>query len=446
MTSKEISSETFGLLKWFAILSFVSITIISAVSAYALYRYVAAHLTERDAVVSMEFIQSVSQINYLADQGQTREFFEHVSRIPDVLRATIYGADESIVWSSDPELIGKRFEDNPELKRALSGELVFQHETLGDHVDNDEYTKSERVFMPPESEDFIESYIPVWDKSKTRVIGAVELYKSPTALFMALADGRRLVILISFIGGLLLYGTLFWIVKRGSSIINNQHKALIESDRLATIGSLAASVAHSIRNPIASIRSSAELSLDEVTPEVRESLQDIITETDQFDSWIKELLTFSQGSADTKYNVSIPEMLGETAQHYSGQLKQSRIEMRINADQYDREVIAEPHLLRQVFNSLFANSIEAMPHGGLLTVSSSTSNGMVTVEISDTGVGISEQDLGDVLSPLVSYKPNGLGLGLALAKRSIEQFGGKLELSSTFGSGTTAKITLPSAA
>ena len=446
MTAKEISSETFGLLKWFAILSFVSITIISAASAYLLYRYVAAHLTERDAVVSMEFIQSVSQINYLADKGQTREFFQHVSRIPDVLRATIYGTDESIVWSSDPELIGRRFEDNSELKRALLGELVFQHETLGDHADDDEYTKSERVFMPPESENFIESYIPVWDKSGDRVIGAVELYKSPTALLMALADGRRLVILISFIGGLLLYAALFWIVKRGSSIIEIQHKALIESDRLATIGSLAASVAHSIRNPIASIRSSAELSLDEVTPEVRESLQDIIKETDQFDSWIRELLTFSQGSADTKYNVSIPEVLDETVQHYSSQLKQNRIELKINGDQDDCEVIAEPHLLRQVFNSLVANSIEAMPNGGLLKISSSTSNGMVTVELSDTGVGISEQDIDNILSPLVSHKPGGLGLGLTLAKRSIEQFGGKLELNSIVGTGTMATITLPGAA
>ncbi len=446
MTAKEISSETFGLLKWFAVLSFVSITIISAASAYLLYRYVAAHLTERDAVVSMEFIQSVSQINYLADKAQTREFFEHVSRIPDVLRATIYGADESIMWSSDPELIGRRFKDNPELKRALLGELVFQLETLGDRADGDDDTKSERVFMPPESEDFIESYIPIWNKSKTRVIGVVELYKSPTALFMALADGRRLVILISLIGGLLLYGTLFWIVKRGSSIINNQHKALIESDRLATIGSLAASVAHSIRNPIASIRSSAELSLDEVTPQVRESLQDIIKETDQFDSWIRELLTFSQGSADTKFNVSIPEILLETAQHYSSQLKQNRIELKIDGDQDDCEVIAEPHLLRQVFNSLFANSIEAMPNGGLLKISSSTSNGMVTVELSDTGVGISDQDIEKVLSPLVSYKPGGLGLGLTLAKRSIEQFGGKLELNSMLGTGTMAIITLPGAA
>ncbi|MDH3693998.1 MAG: ATP-binding protein, partial [Gammaproteobacteria bacterium] len=182
------------------------------------------------------------------------------------------------------------------------------------------------------------------------------------------------------------------------------------------------------------------------TPEVRESLQDIIKETDQFDSWIRELLTFSQGSADTKYNVSIPEVLDETVQHYSSQLKQNRIELKINGDQDDCEVIAEPHLLRQVFNSLVANSIEAMPNGGLLKISSSTSNGMVTVELSDTGVGISEQDIDNILSPLVSHKPGGLGLGLTLAKRSIEQFGGKLELNSIVGTGTMATITLPGAA
>ena len=218
--------QRWGLLRIFALSGFVSIIGISIVSGSIYFSFLQQNLLAREMAVSSEFIQSVSLINNpeayfegstsIEDKSAVEEFFNHVIGIPDVFRATVFDADFQIIWSNDDKIIGKRFSDNDELKIAYSGESIFSWGVT------DEHAKQEHVFLPDDVEQFVESYIPVWDEKHERVIGVVELYKSPRALFKALNRGELLVATVSLLGGLILYLLLFWVVRTAHQLIETQ--------------------------------------------------------------------------------------------------------------------------------------------------------------------------------------------------------------------------------
>ena len=179
-------------------------------------------------IISSEFIQSVAQINNpepffkgelkVKGNPQIEEFFHHITTIPDVLRVTVYDTNQTIIWSDNKELVDKRFTDNNELIQALTGVPVFARESKNDFNNQ----KIEHRFLPDDVSDFVESYLPMWDEGQTRVIGVLELYKAPDALFKALNHGKILVLTISLLGGGLLYLILFWVVRRASQTIDTQ--------------------------------------------------------------------------------------------------------------------------------------------------------------------------------------------------------------------------------
>ena len=218
--------QRWGLLRIFALSGFVSIIGISIVSGYIYFSFLQQNLLAREMAVSSEFIQSVSLISNpqayfeggtnIEDKRTVEAFFDHVIGIPDVFRATVFDADFQIIWSNDDKIIGKRFSDNDELKIAYSGKSIFSWGVT------DEYVKQEHAFLPDDVERFVESYIPVWDEKHERVIGVVELYKSPRALFEALNRGELLVATVSLLGGLILYLLLFWVVRTAHQLIETQ--------------------------------------------------------------------------------------------------------------------------------------------------------------------------------------------------------------------------------
>jgi signal transduction histidine kinase len=99
--------------------------------------------------------------------------------------------------------------------------------------------------------------------------------------------------------------------------------------------------------------------------------------------------------------------------------------------------------MRRVISNLVLNAVQAMPKGGELTISASRTNQSVLLSIQDTGVGIPQEDVGNLFRPLFTRKAQGQGLGLAVARRIVEAHGGKIDLDSQVGKGSTFTITLP---
>ena len=258
--SDEISHNDFNLLTSFSLLGLLSIAIICVVTSILLSRFLEEHLLRRDAVVMQEFIGRIAQHHdpyayfskaYSPEGEALNNFFNDIVHMPDVARINAYSRSGAIVWSSDKTLVGRKFGPNHELEAALDGKLVYEKGEIS------KTEKAEHIRFNRNLDWFVENYIPIGDPSAGQIVGVVEIYRIPMALAQSISDGRKLVWSSISLGGVFLYLTLFWIVRRAHRLIHAQQQTLLDQTRLATIGEMASSVAHSIRNPIASIRSSA---------------------------------------------------------------------------------------------------------------------------------------------------------------------------------------------
>jgi two-component system sensor histidine kinase HydH len=278
------------------------------------------------------------------------------------------------------------------------------------------------------------------------VIGVVEVYRLPHALFRAIAKGQRIVWGSAIAGGLFLYGALFWIVRRASQVIQRQQEQLVESETMAAVGEMASAMAHNLRNPLAAIRSSAEVATEEgAATLLREYAQDIIATVDRLEQWIRDLLTYARPLQHTPTPVQIISIIQETLKHFQTDLTQQGIKLVLDTNEPLPPLQADASLLQQACHSLIANAIEAMPDGGTLTISPrrSTDWNGVQLHISDTGPGISKDHMDKVFRPFFTTKPKGVGVGLTLAKRIVERHGGTIEFTIEDGRGTTVSLFLP---
>jgi len=443
-----MTSKPFDLLRSFSILSLLSIAAISAISATLLARFLRENLLQRDAVVTMEFVQSIAQAQntsvYFAEQddakrkGPLTDFFNRIAHMPDVVRANVYSRQRTILWSDEEHLTGKRFtDDNPELDQALAGRLALE----AGHVNRP--AKTEHILFAPDVDEFVENYIPIRDPQSGAVVGVVEIYKLPRVLMRTIAKGDRLVWLSALVGGLFLYGALFWIARRAGLTIRRQQQALVEAEKWAVIGELTAAVAHGLRNPLAAIRSSAELAQEEGGPPVSEYAADIIAKVDHLEKWVRELLIYSCRPGDTRRTTAIAEVLRGSLDSFAQRAQNRAVRVDLALPEPAPSVRGDPHLLAQALNSLIANALEAMPDGGRLRISGERRGDLFALRLSDTGAGIPPETLAEVFKPLVTGKRNGLGVGLALARRIAQRSGGQLELRSRPGHGTTASLQLP---
>ena len=446
--SRTTQAPPFNLTRWFSWVSLLCIGAISAGSALLLSNFLMDKMLHRDAVLSMEFVQAMvladrAAAYFLAGEASgsakdLEETFKHFAQMPDVLRANVYARDRSIAWSSDKSLIGKKFADNEELDEALAAELVVNSGVMSkeEHV----------VFQQSGVRYFIETYVPLWDHDHKNVIGVVELYRTPDALFEAIHNGQRLIWACAILGGAFLYAALFWIVRRADGTMREQQRRLIETETLTAIGEMASAVAHGIRNPLASIRTSAELTLDSHDDTTRECAQDIIAAVDRTERWVRELLSFSRpvaGGADT---IELNPVVRNSAETYAREMAKREIALTLQLDDRLPAVRGNASMLGQVINSLITNAIDAMSARGRLAITSRLAGpSQVEVCIIDTGSGIKPHDIAAVLKPFHTTKAKGLGLGLPLAKRIVERYGGTLAIASTHGEGTTVTLRLSAA-
>lgn len=440
----------FQLLRWFAGLSAVVIVLIAVANAWVVTRFLTDQLFKREAEVARDFVQNImvsdGTIDYLRHSVDPKvsEHFKntvtHLGNMRDVLRANVYGTDRTVIWSSDPKLVGRRFTDNEDLEHAMGGRL----EVESGRISPDVRPKREHEGLSPSVQFFVETYIPVFDPSNQQVVGVVELYKAPLALTEAIEEGERQVAVAALGGAVALFLSLFWLIRRADRTMRAQHAKLLEAGTVAALGELASSVAHNIRNPLASIRSSAELSLELPAEQRAECSRDIIREVDRISARITELLRLSNQGVPTSRPIDVVGLLRSCVADHKNTFQRNRKVLSLESHTAQAVVQADSHLLQQVFDSLLSNAAEAMPAGQRCDVSvRDTDSRSVRIEVKDGGAGMSPEVLAHVFRPFFTTKPQGLGLGLPLAKRIVEGLGGVLRITSHPGEGTTVCIDLP---
>jgi signal transduction histidine kinase len=434
----------------FLAVSFLLVFSTALVLSTTLARYIVAQMMLRDATVSAEFLNSVVQVenaagyflNVTSDSADQdiEELLVHVGRLPEVFRANVYARDGQILWSSDPEMIGQRFPDNEELAEAMLGELNPELNV----VDRD--GKEEHVGFPAGVTQFIEYYIPIRSKDGATVVGAVEVYKAPGTLLASMQRVRSYAWLGALAAAAVLFGGLAVVVTYASRVLIRQEARTVETERLAVVGEMASAVAHGLRNPLASIRSCAELTLDDDIPESsRETLNDITDQVDRLEGWIRSFLIRSRREPGSlSEQAQIDHVIARCIEGFQPQLTRRAISVSVTPGTGSPMVLGRPAELEQVLNTIISNGIEAMEDGGLLGVTwTNRADGMVEVRVTDSGPGIADDMLHKVFEPFQTGKAAGLGVGLALGRRIAERMGGSLELANGALHGAVVTLRLP---
>jgi signal transduction histidine kinase len=290
-----------------------------------------------------------------------------------------------------------------------------------------------------DARDAIEVYIPVHDANR-RVVGVAELYMLPQKLIDSVHEMTRFVWLASAASGLLIYLALVWLVMQADRQIARQQRTIVASESLAAVGDMASAVAHGLRNPLGSIRSSAELMA--LGPE-KAAAQDIMSEVDRLQTWIYKLLAYAQQGGRQVTDVALPALCDAVLKSHAARMARQGIAVRCDWPADVPLVSADAPALEQALDNLVSNAIDAMPKGGELRLSLEVRKGQLELKVADTGVGIAPADLERVFMPFHTTKRTGVGVGLPLARRTIESLGGSLRLFSWQGEGTQAVLTLP---
>ena len=225
---------------------------------------------------------------------------------------------------------------------------------------------------------------------------------------------------------------------------------LVQSEKLASIGEMAAAVAHGLRNPLASLRAAAQVVRHHPeSPSSGEHLDAIIEEVDRLDRRISHLLSFSRPAPFRPTSESVSRLVEGLLPTFSEQLRERGVKLEVEIPPTLPEVRVDPMQVEQVLVELVSNALDAMPAGGRLRIgaalSEATAGSEIAIEVADTGSGIPDNVLPSVCEPFFTTRADGTGLGLAIAKRYIEQNGGRLEITSRPGS-TTVRVRLPAAA
>jgi PAS domain S-box-containing protein len=222
---------------------------------------------------------------------------------------------------------------------------------------------------------------------------------------------------------------------------------LFESEKLAAVGRLAASIAHEVNNPLEAIKNSLYLLSTAKKVEENARFLDVARrETERVSHIIRQMLGFARRSGEAEL-VSVNQLIEETLILVEKKMRQGRVEVAREFDARLPLVRARADQLRQVFLNLLLNAQQAMEKGGRITVRTSVYEQAlqptVSVQVGDTGRGIPEADIPRIFEPFFSTRTKGTGLGLWVTQDIVRHHGGRIEVTSEEGAGTTFNVILP---
>ena len=462
--------DRFRLLKWFAAASFVAVMMVSAAFAALLSHFVGEAILRHDATLTSEFIGNLADTEVLhggmigqltlgqildphfdADRFEVSaeraaaaraEFLSHVAMLPDVVLVKVYSRARELVWSTAVGDLGQPENSNQELERAFRQKKLTVNHSFAPF--GEEVRRMDHGYSGDDSSYFVEEYIPLFDMSG-EVASVVEVYKQPKSLRQTLFTGKVLVWTLALFSGVVLFAALVWIARRGERLIDQQQSRLIDAENLMVIGEMSAAVAHGIRNPLAAIRSSAELAMDSDGAGLKRNLESIIRQSDRLGRWLKELLIYAGPiNSHSDEAVDVGAVVHECLAGMRTQMEKQRVDVVLTQRGEAVPVISGSRaVVSQLAHTVLSNALEAMPRGGMLRVTIDGQSGRrpLRLVVEDSGPGMTPEQMSQIFKPFFTTKSTGLGIGLPLARRIIDRLGGDISFKSRLGAGTRVEIT-----
>jgi signal transduction histidine kinase len=456
------ATGSFDLLRWFSIASLLALVPVTAGIGALISHFIAEQILNRDALLTAQFLQNsirvesadlggASLLPYLdpradpAAAGLDRalvahgraEVFQLLETIPDALLVNVYARDRMVIWSTSKGLVRTYSRGDKELDEAFAPGAAPSHH-YGDEIS----VRHDAQFRIRPREFFVENYVPLQD-GRGQVVAVVEIYKEPGGVMASIRAVQVLVWVTTLLGCVVVYVGLFGIVRRGRRLLRQQQQQLVAAESQLFAGEMATALAHSLRNPLSSVRNCAELALCSADVPVRKNAQDIITQVDFLSQWIRELLLYSRPLVGETESVDLQAILHSVLASFGPTFERLGIRVAWQREGTGR-ILAQGNtaLARQALHSVVSNAVEAMPGGGEMRVElrRTSDPAGVDVIISDTGVGMSEQQLASAFRPFQTTKPHGLGVGLPMLRRAMERFGGFVMLASVENAGTQVRL------
>ena len=236
------------------------------------------------------------------------------------------------------------------------------------------------------------------------------------------------------------------IIQAQMQTLGQTRTRLAQSEKLAALGQLAATIAHEVRNPLAVIRSAAQGLGEQLPPakeEARQASAFITAEIDRLNNVVTSLLTFARPLQLQQRDVPVHELLDRALLLAREELASKRVDVDRHEGAGIGTVRADADLMSQVLLCLLSNAAEAVPAGGRILLDAESGDGSVRIGVNDSGPGVPEALRERIFEPFFTTRSRGTGLGLAIALQIVEAHGGRIEVADGTRGGARFTITLP---
>jgi two-component system, NtrC family, sensor histidine kinase HydH len=449
----------------FAVHSLICIGIMTVALWFLVSNYLINGILRREWETTAQFVRTEVREFLTAEDFTAKDrkpvgqkfaaLLRHITLMPDIVRFNVYNPQGVAIWAAvDKKLVGRSFADNQKLQEAIQGKVVADMSSL---------SQKENVSESDSPKKVVEIFIPVYSEVTRELLGVMEIHKRADPIDRDIREARVVVLLGALCGGLLLYLSLFAIVRQAARKIKEQEENLLKvqsdlvaSQRMAAVGEIAAAVAHGIGNPLSSIRAAAQvakLDCDECEgPDLQQktltTLDEIIQQVDRVQKRMRGLLNFAKPMEPRPTPVAINSLLSDIVEVLRPRFAEAGVSPQLDLDRSLPEVQLDANHVEQIFMGLVTNALEATPNGGRVTIRTNTlrENGSATnvhISIEDTGEGIPVDSRQRVFDPFFTTKPDGTGIGLPLARKFVERNGGKIIVSDGTSGGAKFDVIFP---
>ncbi len=461
----------FELVKYFAVTSLALIFCASLLLSWILANNAKHVLLKRSEAYSRLFAENLNRqvflqfvlptvVRYgriaLSDERQFRRLdgiVRNITRGMHIDSVTIFDSRENIIsYSTITEMVGRRNMGGLEYEKARKGE------------DNSVLISSGSLLnlLPgfPPVYCTLKTYVPFRQEDRTgmrsgEIMGVIEVVQDLSADLRAIIGLQGRIILLSLLIMGILFAILAVIVVRANKIMARRaeerlllEEKLGEAERLATLGKMVAAVSHEIKNPLGIVRSTAEIlgkRISRVAPGNEHLAAIIVEETTRLDTIVREFLDFARPRELTTRPESINALVTRIERFFEREFEKKGVQVITELDPELPQVRMDGEQMYQVLFNMVFNGLQAMPEGGTLTLATRYDDvhKEVSLRVADTGIGIDEEKKAQIFTPFFTDKNRGTGLGLAIAKNIVEKHGGRIEVQSVSGQGSSFTIILP---
>lgn len=459
------------LVKYFTFSSLGVILVFTLFLSWAISNHARKIMFEQSEEYSVAFAENLNQqvfrrfvvltaLRYGAIKLSNPDQFNNLDKIireiiqgMNVESVTIFDSKINVIsYSTIKEEVGKKDVGGAQYHKALQG------------ITNSKIISSGSVLnLLPGTEVLkcrLKTYIPFRQvgsggESGDIIMGVIEIVKDLSSDFRAIIRLQGSIIFVSSMVMMVLFLVLRSIVMGASKKVEQRvverlqlEEKLNQSERLAQLGSMVATVSHEIKSPLGIIRSTAEIldkRIKKVAPSNEHLAKIIIEETNRLNTITVEFLDFARPQQVTLKENNINEVVTKALTFILPKAAEQSVEIKKEISTTPIVVQFDGELLYRALLNILVNALQAMTSGGVLKVATRRAEGGsgAEVEIQDSGIGISEKKLEHVFKPFFTDKNKGTGLGLSITKNIIDSHNGELRVSSRENQGTTFTVVIP---